>query len=252
MAKTKIENQIQVIERLPRLSQKDDSFFRDFIKEKVKEGLRDGFKDLMKEAFNEFLGDKQVKEIQEEIEQQRKDEEHRKEMAKWMEEFKARQEEEKHNPIINTKEAAEILGVTTCTVISLAKRGHLKVKGEKDGSFGWQFKKNEIEAFKNFLPDLIRRRRKRYARKISKSFNTDPKDPYMSPLALKEKGISPITSSILIKYIKKGYIQHKIYCATKGKIFYYVRVNHLKELLANPPDWLKKSLKLSKACSPED
>jgi hypothetical protein len=248
MAKGEIENRIQVIERLPRIFQKDEDFLKNFIKNKVKEGLRDGFKDLMKESFNEILGERRVKEILQDREQAKKERQKKAEMKKWLEEFQAKKELEKYNPTLDTKEVAEILGIATCTVINFMKRKYLK--GERDGSFGWQFRKREVEAFKSFSPDLIRRRRKRYARKVSKSFNTDHTDPYMTPLELEEKGISPFTSFTLIKYIKKDYIEHKTYCTTKGRMFYYVRVNHLKELLNNPPDWLKKSLKHSEACSP--
>lgn len=240
------KKQIQIKTHFPDILRDKEDFLKDFIREKVKEGIRDGFKDLMKEAFDEFIGDKRVKEIQEEQEQQRKEEEYRREMAKWNEEFKARMEEEKHNPTINTREAAELLGIHVSTVIKFIKRKLLK--GEKSGLFGWQFKKNEVEAFRRFLPDLIRRRIKRYARKISKSFNTDPEDLYLSPLELEKRGISPVNANTLIGHIKKGRIEHKIYCAVKGKKFYYVRLNHLKELLANPPDWLKKSLKWSESC----
>lgn len=248
-AKEIMSKELQVIKRLPRIFQKDEDFLRNFIKDKVMEGLRDGFKDLMKESFEEFLGDKRASEILEEREQARIEREKQAEMAKWVEDFKAELDFEKYNPTINCREASEILGVTLNTVRNYVKKGLLKADSE-DRSMGYAFRNNEVEAFKKFLPDLIRRRRRRYARKASKSLNTDIKDPYMTPLELEAKGISPFTSSTLIKYIKKDYIQHKTYCTTKGRIFYYVQVNHFKELLANPPEWLKKSLKFSEACSP--
>jgi len=168
------------------------------------------------------------------------------EMSEWVERMKAREEEEKHNPTITTKETARILGVCAQTVVNLAKRRLLK--GEYSKGSGWFFKKNEICAFKELLPDLIKRRWRRYASKTIKKVNTDPEDPYMTHLQLERKGVISFTGCTLLKYAKKGLIEHKVVLVGKGKSLYYIRVNHLKELLANPPKWLQKALKWSQAC----
>jgi len=224
------------IDRLPRF--RNDDFLKEFIKEKVKEGLREGMKDLMKEAFNEFLGDKKVKEIREERQQEKRDAEKVRDNAEWTERFRAKMDLEKENPTMFQKEAADLLGINSCTLANYAKAKH--IKGEYIRGNGWSFKKKEVLAFQGLLmPQIYKRRAKKYGSKQIEPFQNEYKSTTW--IHRNRQDICPLTPTVLVRFCKKGLLEHKKINAGK-RWFYYIKIEHLKTLMANPPGWLKKSL----------
>jgi 16S rRNA C967 or C1407 C5-methylase (RsmB/RsmF family) len=121
------------------------------VRETARQEARAMLKDVLKEAFEEFLGEKGTKEILAMQEQKKIDKAKAKEWARWEEELKAELELNQHNPQINTKEAALILGVSVSAVYLYVKKGWLKGEGS---SMGWVFRKNETAALKPLLPQL--------------------------------------------------------------------------------------------------
>lgn len=172
------------------------------------------------------------------------------EWRKWKEEWDAKQKEALDNPPIRLREAAEILGISTQTLIKLAKEKRVNAKHER--RLDWFFKRKEIEALKDSIQMLVKIKRRPYGRKACRMVNTDPGDRYVPPLQLERKGIIPLTYNTLLSHAKKGHIRFKVITLSKSKPMYFLSVNHLEELLANPPDWLKKALKWSEACRAEE
>lgn len=171
----------------------------------------------------------------------------RKEAAEWLEQMKAKQEDEKVDPTLLSGEAAALLGINKATLINYAKKGI--IKGER---FPWCFKTSEILRVKA-LKMIKSKPRSCKDLLVKQSVNIDLNDPYMTPDEIIKARILSVKKGAIINWLKRGLLQHKIVCRENtlhGKI-HYIRVNHLRELLANPPVWLQKSLKWSKACRPE-
>jgi hypothetical protein len=205
---------------------------QDFIKDQI----REGFKGIMKEAFDEWLGDKRAKEIRDERAELKRQAKFREDMARWKAKFDARTEEENHNPTISFTEAAKIIGCDRQTLVRYAKAG--KIQAEHDGNMGWYIKTNYAKSLKDLG--------------IIKARPNKPRETngYATANELKKMGLIPLGRVTLDTHRKQGRIRYKTKRINGQEAFLY-EINHIKELLGNPPPWLQKSLKWSKACKEE-
>jgi len=206
------------------------------LKDYIRDQIREGFKGVMKEAFDEWLGDKRAKEIRDEREQLKKDQEFREDMTRWKAKFDAKMEEENHNPTISFTEASKLIGCDRQTLVRHAKAG--RIQAEHDGSMGWYIKTNYAKSLKDLG--------------IIKGKPNKPREinGYVTANELKKMGLMPLEKETLGIHRKQGRIRYKTKRISGKEAFLY-EIDHIKELLNAPPPWLQKSLKWSKACKEE-
>ncbi len=224
------------------------------IREKKKELFRALFGDVLPEIVEEELRSRE----EQKKEQARLEEEAlQREKLEWLEEYKAQQEDLKRNPYLGMKEVTRILNLSNKTVCRLAKLG--KIKGEHEAGFGWSFRQDDILDARNNMSKLINSTMKRivhrqhFERNLKLLATLDKEDTYMTLEQLRIKEIIPVSSMTIRNWIKKESIKYKITrekTETGERITYYIGINYLRELFADPPPWLARSMKISRGCRP--
>lgn len=226
----------------------------------TREDIRRKKKDLFKALFGDILPeivDEELKLREERKQAQQKiDEDARiQESLKWMEDYQIQQEDLRRNPYLRMNEVTRILGISAQTVCRLTKLG--KIKGKYEAGWGWFFRQDDILDVKSNLTKIVDWRAKKAAvtSEFRKNLNRlallDKEDTYMTLAQLEQRGIIPVSASTVRNWIKKGSIRYKTIKKNMGdeeRIVYYVGVNYLKELFANPPPWLARNMKISKGC----
>lgn len=137
---------------------------------------------------------------------------------------------------LNTTQASEILNISHCTLLKLAKQE--KIKGEYNIS-GWSFIKSDIKRLLKEEPEFLKKiwnNARSYEKKGKKSYKLIFDNEVCLHIKNAEK-ILNLSDTTIRKYIKLGLIKYK----KKDNTDYYIPETHIKELKANPPDWLKNS-----------
>lgn len=138
--------------------------------------------------------------------------------------------------MIDATQAAALLNVSYMTVTNLAKKG--LIKGEHNG-FAWSFVKSDIENITKEEPEFLRKIWK-HSKSITRGNKYDEdivKDHKVFIHIRKAEKIINLSRTTLTVYAKKGLIRN---LKERGKDF-YISIEHMEELKASPPDWLKKS-----------
>ncbi len=137
---------------------------------------------------------------------------------------------------ITMLEAAKMLNVSTGTMQNFLRTGNLK--GEHDG-WGWKFVKSDVENLLKEKPEFLVKIWNS-GRSYKKRGRNDGEIVFEGERYIHRNRAAEIinlSGSTIGKYAKAGLIRHT---RVSGSDF-YVSINHLKEIKANPPDWLKKS-----------
>lgn len=133
-------------------------------------------------------------------------------------------------------QAAEMLQVSHCTLLNLAKEG--KVKGECDGN-GWYFIRSDIEGLLRESPEfLVKIWNSRQSIKMNGGVPkeiTFNKGKYIHIKSA--EGLLNLSCTTIERYVKAGLVKNK---KVPGSA-YYLSLKHIGELKVHPPDWLKKS-----------